>query len=988
MLNQCSQNQKTSTNQDVDRNKPRHVMTCVAFQTSYQPGNLRPNRHLANIVERLREVVLGSGKQLKVILCVHHGEKLQLFCKEDGKLICWLCERSQEHRGHHTFLMEEAAQEYQVGAQEYQVGAQEGQVGAQEGQEKFLESLKKLRQEQQETEQLKAVILGKRASWKNQVEPERHRVQAEFNKLRLILDKEEQQQLKNLEEEERKGLSILEEAENELVQQSQSLRELISDLEWRCQGSAVELLQDVSDVTKRSELWTWKKPEALPTKLKSVFRAPDLKKMLRVFRELHAQSHGTICRFLNIPTLLSFHQGHTCLPEAQLRYPLDTLWTDQHLNNMAERLREVKFGPKEKQKRDLCVHHAEKLLLFCAEDRKVICWLCERSQEHRGHHTFVMEEAVQECQKKLQASLERLRKEQQEAEKLEADIREERISWKYQIQTERQRIQTEFNQLRSILDSEEQRELQRLEEEEKKTLDNLAEAEAELVRQNELVKELISDLEHRSEWSTMKLLQKLISCISELEGIKSMVLERHKVRDVGSASFVMPRGEIWTLKKPKTVSTKLKSVFRAPDLSGMLHMFRGEEHQVRSVDVGFMWCQGQIGELVQFQREDRREQGVQRRRDIAEEDVITLDITLNPVNLNLNLVLSEDQRQVMSIPIWPVKVYFAGKLHPNRSVANIVEKLRDVKLSTEEEQKKDLCVRHGEKLLLFCKEDGKVICWLCERSQEHRGHHTFLMEEVAQEYQEKLQSVLERLREEEQEAKKLEANFREEKASWKIQIQSEKQSVQAEFKQLRDILDSEEKKELQKLVDEEDDILYNLAESENRVTQHSGSLRELISALEGRLKGSTMELLQDVNCVIESDKDQLKLNDVYLSRGMARLRNDKNVPLVDGMSSSDSRLHEATYSTRGTSGELFLGSSADTESLCVDNRISSSEENYKEDPEDGCEKACSLTLAIPLSEEKLRAALKKLRKEQQEAEELEVDIRGQSVSWKIGRKFS
>lgn len=75
------------------------------------------------------------------------------------------------------------------------------------------------------------------------MEPERHRIQTEFNKLRSILDKEEQRQLKKLEEEERKGLSILEEAENELVRQNQSLRELISDLEFRCQGSAVELLQ-------------------------------------------------------------------------------------------------------------------------------------------------------------------------------------------------------------------------------------------------------------------------------------------------------------------------------------------------------------------------------------------------------------------------------------------------------------------------------------------------------------------------------------------------------------------------------------------------------------------------------------------------------------------------------------------------------------------------------------------------------------------------
>lgn len=76
-----------------------------------------------------------------------------------------------------------------------------------------------------------------------------------------------------------------------------------------------------------------------------------------------------------------------------------------------------------------------------------------------------------------------------------------------QIQSEKQRIQTEFNQLRSILDSEEQRELQKLEEEETKTLHDLAEAENELVQQSQLLEELISDLELRSEWSALELLQ-------------------------------------------------------------------------------------------------------------------------------------------------------------------------------------------------------------------------------------------------------------------------------------------------------------------------------------------------------------------------------------------------------------------------------------------------------------------------------------------------
>nr|XP_010944277.2 tripartite motif-containing protein 34-like isoform X1 [Camelus bactrianus]XP_045365819.1 tripartite motif-containing protein 34-like isoform X1 [Camelus bactrianus]XP_045365820.1 tripartite motif-containing protein 34-like isoform X1 [Camelus bactrianus]XP_045365821.1 tripartite motif-containing protein 34-like isoform X1 [Camelus bactrianus]XP_045365822.1 tripartite motif-containing protein 34-like isoform X1 [Camelus bactrianus] len=288
--------------------------------------------------------------------------------------------------------------------------------------------------------------------------------------------------------------------------------------------------------------------------------------------------------------------GESSCPVCGIRYSPGNLWLNQHVAKIVGRLREVKLSPEEGQKKDLCVQHEEELLLFCKEDKKVICRLCEQSQKHHGHHIFLTEEAVKECQEMLQAALKRLRKEQQEAEKLEADIREERTSWKHQTQTERQRIQTEFNRLRSILDGEEQRELQKLEEEGQKTLDKLAAAEAELAQQSRLLKELVSDLERRSEWSAVELLQDM--------------------------SGIMKWSEIWTLKKPKTVSKKLKRTFRAPDLSEMLHVFRELTH------VQCYW----------------------------------VDITLNPFNLNLNLVLSEDQRQVIAMPIWPVKYYNCGIL--------------------------------------------------------------------------------------------------------------------------------------------------------------------------------------------------------------------------------------------------------------------------------------------------------------------------------------
>ncbi|KAM6173967.1 E3 ubiquitin-protein ligase TRIM34-like [Erethizon dorsatum] len=106
-----------------------------------------------------------------------------------------------------------------------------------------------------------------------------------------------------------------------------------------------------------------------------------------------------------------------------------------------------------------------------------------------------------------------------------------------------------------------------------------------------------------------------------------------------SRCFVMPRSKIWMLRKPKTPPKKLKSVFHAPDLSRMLRLFRA-----------FFFFSPAV------------------------------DFTLNPVNLNLNLVLSEDHRQVRPVPIWPFKCdnygilgsqYFSsGKHHWEIDVSN------------------------------------------------------------------------------------------------------------------------------------------------------------------------------------------------------------------------------------------------------------------------------------------------------------------------------
>lgn len=54
----------------------------------------------------------------------------------------------------------------------------------------------------------------------------------------------------------------------------------------------------------------------------------------------------------------------------------------------------------------------------------------------------------------------------------------------------------------------------------------------------------------------------------------------------------------------------------------------------------------------------------------------------------------------------------------------------------------------------------------------------------------------------------------------------------------------------------------------------------------------------------------------------------------------------------------------------------------------GAKKAHRLILVTLFSQEKLQAALKKLRKEHTKVEELEADIKEKRVSWKAGRDIS
>ncbi|KAG8522815.1 E3 ubiquitin-protein ligase TRIM21 [Galemys pyrenaicus] len=224
---------------------------CPVCRHNFVLRNLRPNRQLANLLDNLRQMGQNPKEGTQGEKCGVHGETLHLFCEEDGKALCWVCSKSRKHRDHHLLPIEEAALEYQ-----------------------------------------------------RKVEKQKLKTHAEFERQKTFLTEEEQRQLQKLEKNEREHLKILGEKETELAQQSQALQELISEVERRSRGSALELLQANQPATRevsvrvqeagvevgngvsnsvcpRSESWNLKELDITSPDLRTTCQVPGRKKMLR-----------------------------------------------------------------------------------------------------------------------------------------------------------------------------------------------------------------------------------------------------------------------------------------------------------------------------------------------------------------------------------------------------------------------------------------------------------------------------------------------------------------------------------------------------------------------------------------------------------------------------------------------------------------------------------------------------------------------------------
>uniref|UniRef100_A0A8C3T1W2 Uncharacterized protein n=1 Tax=Chelydra serpentina TaxID=8475 RepID=A0A8C3T1W2_CHESE len=264
----------------------------------------------------------------------------------------------------------------------------------------------------------------------------------------------------------------------------------------------------------------------------------------------------------------------------------------------------------------VCARHRKTLDLFCEEDGEAVCVVCERSPEHRAHTVLLTEEAAQKYKEKIQAHLKTLREDREKLLGLKATGEGKSREYLKQTQTERQKIVSEFQQLRQFL-----------EEQERLLLAQLEKLDTEiLMLQNENVRKLSEEISRLSE------------LISELEG-KCQKPASEFLQDVRSTLSRCGKGKF---QQPVEISPELEkrlSVFSHKNVALMETLRQFKDTLPSELEIKGWKCLGSQSEDI---LPSELEQGRGKYMGLHAK----VSMTLDPDTAHPHLVLSEDGKTV------------------------------------------------------------------------------------------------------------------------------------------------------------------------------------------------------------------------------------------------------------------------------------------------------------------------------------------------------
>ncbi|KAK9522316.1 hypothetical protein VZT92_018790 [Zoarces viviparus] len=177
-----------------------------------------------------------------------------------------------------------------------------------------------------------------------------------------------------------------------------------------------------------------------------------------------------------------------------------------------------------------------------------------------------------------------------------------------------------------------------------------------------------------------------------------------------------------------------------------------------------------------------------------------------------------------------------------------------------------VCSKHGEETQLFCMDEERVVCSVCEFSL-HQSHKVVPIEQAVSDLKDQLRSDLESLQDKRHKHKQVEKTYNEMIDHSKKQLLSTERQITAEFNKLHQVLKEEEESRLAALREEEEQKGKTISREMKMIQEQISSLSDSISAVEEDLQKHNVSFLSSYKATQTRARVQSSLSDPQLVSG-------------------------------------------------------------------------------------------------------------------------
>ncbi|XP_061563978.1 nuclear factor 7, ovary-like [Cololabis saira] len=184
----------------------------------------------------------------------------------------------------------------------------------------------------------------------------------------------------------------------------------------------------------------------------------------------------------------------------------------------------------------------------------------------------------------------------------------------------------------------------------------------------------------------------------------------------------------------------------------------------------------------------------------------------------------------------------------------------------EEKREEEVCKKHPGTTPLFCRDEQRAVCSVCEFSL-HQNHKVVPVEEAVGELKELLKSDLKSLQDKRNKYKQVEETYKDVVQHSEKQLLSTEKQIRAEFNKLQQFLKEEEESRLAALREEEEQKGRRISGERKRIQEQISSLSDSISAVEEELQKDNMTFLSRYKPTRDRAREQSSVSDPRLLSG-------------------------------------------------------------------------------------------------------------------------